>query len=110
MPGAQAQATQDANRAATNRMPPAWAIAAMVVLGFNEFLALLYNPLYIVLGLAIFLFARTVYQARPAESRMIVHIMASLVNQMSVASGVIVPSWCASCALLLQCASLNALQ
>lgn len=73
MLGAQAQATQDANRAATNRMPPAWAIAAMVVLGFNEFLALLYNPLYIVLGLAIFLFARTVYQARPAQSRMLLH-------------------------------------
>ena len=71
--GAQAQATQDANRAATNRMPPAWAIAAMVVLGFNEFLALLYNPLYIVLGLAIFLFARTVYQARLARNRAIVH-------------------------------------
>lgn len=73
MLGTQAQATQDANRAATNRMPPAWAIAAMVVLGFNEFLALLYNPLYIVLGLAIFLFARTVYQVRLAQSSMTMH-------------------------------------
>ncbi len=63
--GAQAQATQDANRAATSRMPPAWAVLAMVVLGFNEFLALLYNPLYILLGLVLFLFGRTVYQARP---------------------------------------------
>ena len=62
--GAQAQATQDANRAATSRMPPAWAVLAMVVLGFNEFLALLYNPLYILLGLVLFLFGRTVYQAR----------------------------------------------
>ena len=62
--GKQAQATQDANRAASNRMPPIWAIAAMVVLGFNEFLALLYNPFYIVLGIALFLFGRTVYQAR----------------------------------------------
>ncbi|KAK9834006.1 hypothetical protein WJX81_002422 [Elliptochloris bilobata] len=66
----QAQATQDANRAATNRMPPAWAIAAMVVLGFNEFLALLYNPLYIVLGLAIFVFARTVYQELDVDAEM----------------------------------------
>ncbi len=46
-------------------MPPAWAVLAMVVLGFNEFLALLYNPLYILLGLVLFLFGRTVYQARP---------------------------------------------
>lgn len=35
----QALATQEANRAAQNRLPPLWAIVAMVVLGFNEFMA-----------------------------------------------------------------------
>lgn len=55
-------ATQDANRAAQNRMPPLWAIAAMVVLGFNEFMAVLYNPLLLLLLLLLFLFGRTVYQ------------------------------------------------
>ena len=58
----QAMATQEANRAAQNRMPPLWAIAAMVVLGFNEFLAVLYNPFWLVLLLLLFLFGKTVYQ------------------------------------------------
>ena len=59
---AQAQATQEANRAATNKWPPFWAIAAMVVLGFDEFVAVLYNPLWLILALIIFLFGKTVYQ------------------------------------------------
>ena len=58
----QAQATQEANRAATNRWPPFWAIAAMVFLGFNEFVAVLYNPLWLLLALFLFLFGKTVYQ------------------------------------------------
>jgi hypothetical protein len=61
-PAFQAMATQDANRAAQNRMPPLWAIAAMVVLGFNEFMAVLYNPLLLLALLLLFLFGRTVYQ------------------------------------------------
>jgi hypothetical protein len=60
---AQAQAMQEANRLATNRWPPFWAIAAMVLLGFDEFVAVLYNPLWLLLGLVVFLFAKTVYQA-----------------------------------------------
>ena len=35
----------------------------MVLLGFNELVAVLYNPLWLLLGLIIFLFAKTVYQA-----------------------------------------------
>ena len=62
----QAQATQEATRAATNRWPPFWAIAAMVLLGFDEFVAVLYNPLWLLLGLVIFLFGKTVYQASPS--------------------------------------------
>ena len=54
----QAQATQEANRAASNRWPPFWAIAAMLVLGFDEFVAVLYNPLWLLLALILFLFAR----------------------------------------------------
>ena len=62
----QAQATQEANRAATNRWPPFWAIAAMVLLGFDEFVAVLYNPLWLLLALVVFLFGKTVYQASPS--------------------------------------------
>ena len=34
----------------------------MLVLGANEFLAVLYNPLWLILGLLIFLFIKSVYQ------------------------------------------------
>ena len=61
----QAQATQEANRAASNRWPPFWAILAMLVLGWNEFLAVLYNPLWLLAAVLIFLFGKTVYEARP---------------------------------------------
>ncbi len=40
----QAQATQQANRLASNRAPPLWALLAILVLGWNEFVALLWNP------------------------------------------------------------------
>jgi Root hair defective 3 GTP-binding protein (RHD3) len=52
----QAAATQEANRAASNRMPPIWAIIAMVVLGWNEFFTALRNPLWLIVGVLLFLF------------------------------------------------------
>ncbi len=58
----QAQATQEANRAASNKWPPFWAIAAMFILGFDEMMAVLYNPLWLILALFLFLFGKTVYQ------------------------------------------------
>ncbi|KAI3759756.1 hypothetical protein L6452_07796 [Arctium lappa] len=43
----QAIASQEANKRNNNWLPPPWAIAAMVVLGFNEFMTLLRNPLWL---------------------------------------------------------------
>jgi hypothetical protein len=57
----QALAAQQANRLAANRAPPLWAIAAIIFLGWNELMAVLWNPLLLVLGLAAFLFFRTMY-------------------------------------------------
>ncbi|GKD99746.1 root hair defective 3-like protein [Tanacetum coccineum] len=37
----------EANKRNNNWMPPPWAIAALVVLGFNEFMTLLRNPLWL---------------------------------------------------------------
>lgn len=62
----QATATQEAYKA-NNRGPPLWAIAAMVVLGWNEFWALVYSPLYLTLGLLAFLFLRTLYYELDVE-------------------------------------------
>ncbi|KAG0488450.1 hypothetical protein HPP92_007261 [Vanilla planifolia] len=44
---AQAIATQEANKRNNNWLPPPWAIVAMVILGFNEFMTLLRNPFYV---------------------------------------------------------------
>ncbi|KAI3727323.1 hypothetical protein L1987_67136 [Smallanthus sonchifolius] len=43
----QAIAAQEANKRNNNWLPPPWAIAAMVILGFNEFMTLLRNPLWL---------------------------------------------------------------
>ncbi|KAL0010100.1 hypothetical protein SO802_005208 [Lithocarpus litseifolius] len=43
----QAITAQEANKRNNNWLPPPWAIAAMVILGFNEFMTLLRNPLYL---------------------------------------------------------------
>ena len=50
--------TQEANRAASNKMPPLWAAVAIVLLGWNEFLTVLYNPLWLFIGLITFLFGK----------------------------------------------------
>ncbi|KAL8139292.1 hypothetical protein V2J09_005313 [Rumex salicifolius] len=43
----QAISAQEASKRNNNWMPPPWAIVALLVLGFNEFMTLLRNPLYI---------------------------------------------------------------
>uniref|UniRef100_A0A7N0ZXB6 Protein ROOT HAIR DEFECTIVE 3 homolog n=1 Tax=Kalanchoe fedtschenkoi TaxID=63787 RepID=A0A7N0ZXB6_KALFE len=43
----QAMSAQEANKRNNNWLPPPWAIVAMLVLGFNEFMTLLRNPLYL---------------------------------------------------------------
>ncbi|KAL6559965.1 Cell wall protein rhd3 [Orobanche gracilis] len=43
----QAIAAQEASRRNNNWLPPPWAIIALLVLGFNEFMTLLRNPLYL---------------------------------------------------------------
>lgn len=47
---AQAMSMQEAHRRSNNWLPPAWTVLLLAVLGFNEFIFLLRNPLYI-LGL-----------------------------------------------------------
>ncbi|WCJ39530.1 Protein ROOT HAIR DEFECTIVE 3 [Euphorbia peplus] len=45
----QAISAQEANKRGNNWLPPPWAILALLVLGFNEFMTLLRNPLYLAL-------------------------------------------------------------
>ncbi|MEW5304073.1 MAG: hypothetical protein WDW36_006707 [Sanguina aurantia] len=66
----QALATQQANRLASNRPPPFWAIAAILLLGWNEAMAVLFSPLYLVLGGLVFLFLRTLYTELDVDREM----------------------------------------
>lgn len=66
----QAVATQEANRLARNRVPPLWSIIAMFVLGFNELVSVLRNPLWLLFLLLILAFVRTVYQELDVEGEM----------------------------------------
>ncbi|XP_033130921.1 protein ROOT HAIR DEFECTIVE 3 homolog 1 isoform X3 [Brassica rapa] len=43
----QAISAQEANKRGSNWLPPPWAILALILLGFNEFMTLLRNPLYL---------------------------------------------------------------
>ncbi|XP_059641371.1 protein ROOT HAIR DEFECTIVE 3-like [Cornus florida] len=43
----QAISAQEASKRGNNWLPPPWAIVALVILGFNEFMTLLRNPLYL---------------------------------------------------------------
>ncbi|OMO49314.1 Root hair defective 3 GTP-binding protein [Corchorus olitorius] len=43
----QAISAQEANKRNNNWLPPPWAIVALLILGFNEFMTLLRNPLYL---------------------------------------------------------------
>ncbi|KAL8043355.1 hypothetical protein ABFX02_09G114700 [Erythranthe guttata] len=53
----QAIAAQEASRRNNNWLPPPWAILALLILGFNEFMTLLRNPLYLgVIFIAFLLF------------------------------------------------------
>ncbi|KAK1259395.1 Protein ROOT HAIR DEFECTIVE 3 [Acorus gramineus] len=57
----QAIAAQDAHRRNNNWLPPAWAVAAIFVLGFNEFMALLRNPLYLGVFFVVFLLGKALW-------------------------------------------------
>lgn len=66
----QAVNTQEANKAASNRLPPLWAMVAMVLLGWNEAMSILTSPLKLVLLVMGLLFAKTVYQELEVDSEM----------------------------------------
>ncbi|XLR20514.1 hypothetical protein S83_048426 [Arachis hypogaea] len=41
--------SREANKSGNNWLPLPWAIVALLILGFNEFMTLLRNPLYLIL-------------------------------------------------------------
>ncbi|XP_041028943.1 protein ROOT HAIR DEFECTIVE 3 homolog 2-like isoform X2 [Juglans microcarpa x Juglans regia] len=57
----QAISAQEAFRKSNNWLPPPWAILAMIVLGFNEFMLLLRNPLYLMVLFIVFLLSKALW-------------------------------------------------
>jgi hypothetical protein len=57
----QAVTAHEASKQASNRGPPLWTIMAMLVLGWNELVSLLYNPVLLILVILLFVFARAIY-------------------------------------------------
>ncbi|MQM09539.1 hypothetical protein Taro_042408 [Colocasia esculenta] len=57
----QAIAAQEANKRNNNWLPPPWAIAAILVLGFNEFMTLLRNPFYLGVLFVAFLLGKALW-------------------------------------------------
>ncbi|XP_023643020.1 protein ROOT HAIR DEFECTIVE 3 homolog 1 isoform X1 [Capsella rubella] len=57
----QAISAQEANKRGNNWLPPPWAILALIVLGFNEFMTLLRNPLYLGVIFVAFLLAKALW-------------------------------------------------
>ncbi|KAK6914761.1 Sey1/RHD3-like, three-helix bundle domain [Dillenia turbinata] len=60
-PVTQAISAQEANKRNNNWLPPPWAIVALVVLGFNEFMTLLRNPLYLGIIFVAFLLIKALW-------------------------------------------------
>ncbi|XP_065854509.1 protein ROOT HAIR DEFECTIVE 3 homolog 2 [Euphorbia lathyris] len=57
----QAISAQEAHKRSNNWLPPPWAIAAMVILGFNEFMLLLKNPLYLMVLFVAYLLSKALW-------------------------------------------------
>ncbi|XVF87054.1 hypothetical protein PTKIN_Ptkin18bG0089700 [Pterospermum kingtungense] len=58
---AQAISAQEAYKQSNSWLPPPWAIVAMVVLGFNEFMFLIRNPLYLLFLFVAFLLSKAMW-------------------------------------------------
>eukprot|EP00775_Hariotina_reticulata_P006126 gene6126-6365_t len=66
----QAQVTQQANLLANKRSAPVWALAAILFLGWNEFMVVVWNPLYLLLAGALFLFCWQMYSELDVDAEL----------------------------------------
>lgn len=57
----QALAAQEANKQNSSWLPPPWVTVALVILGFNEFMTLLRNPIYIGVIFVLYLLGKALF-------------------------------------------------
>ncbi|KAK3018684.1 hypothetical protein RJ639_003115 [Escallonia herrerae] len=61
VPASKTLITPEASRRNNNWLPPPWAIVALIVLGYNEFITLLRNPLYLLVIFVAFLLSKALW-------------------------------------------------
>jgi hypothetical protein len=66
----QAKVTQQANMMAGKRSAPMWALAAIMFLGWNEFMAVLWNPVLLIAGLLAFMFGYQMYNELDVDAEL----------------------------------------
>lgn len=66
----QAKVTQQANMMAGKRSAPMWALAAIMFLGWNEFMAVLWNPVLLIAGLLAFVFGYQMYNELDVDAEL----------------------------------------
>jgi hypothetical protein len=66
----QAKVTQQANLMAGKRSAPIWALAAIMFLGWNEFMAVLWNPVLLIAGLFTFVFGYQMYNELDVDAEL----------------------------------------
>jgi hypothetical protein len=66
----QAKVTQHTNMMAGKRSAPIWALAAIAFLGWNEFMAVLWNPLLLAVGLLVAVFGYQMYNELDVDAEM----------------------------------------
>lgn len=66
----QAKVTQQANMMAGKRSAPIWALAAIMFLGWNEFMAVLWNPVLLIVGLVTFVFGYQMYNELDVDAEL----------------------------------------
>lgn len=76
----QAQVTQQANLMAGKRGAPVWALALIAFLGWNELVAVLWNPLYLIAGAIAFLLAYQLYAELDVDAEMQRGALVGLLN------------------------------
>jgi hypothetical protein len=66
----QALSAQQASAAANRRGAPVWALLAIALLGWNELVAVLWNPLYLILGVLVAVFGWQLYSELDVDAEM----------------------------------------
>jgi len=73
------ECAQEAARRGNANGTPLWALVAILVLGFDEAMSLLYNPIYLILAGLLFIVCKNVYSRLNVEEYMAMGLVPGLI-------------------------------